>query len=385
MKRIICVAAIALGVMALPVHGQIGRLSAADRLIAKAVKAMGGLDAYRARSSFISRGIHYEGAYRQEYLKAGSGAAIMTRMRPNRRVVGCVVGIPGCDGKWGRNVEGYDGSDAWELDWEKQRLIHAVNKARSAIICGAQFDPLFVDYKRRGFKARYLGAQTLLGRKMLGVRIDNPGCPSESFYFDPKTYRLAMQRVSLPVHARGDAVDTIRVLSDLRPVAGVLMPFRSDEFALADGHSIFGEVWTSIEANVRIDASVFAAPKVAPTGATALVLQMLDAAKREKPDRLLAIYDAYRATPEGKAADTADDMNWLGYELLKVDNYPAALAVFNRVVAEHPDSANAYDSLGDGYLQRGDQVQALAAFERALALDPKLEDTRRKRDLLKGS
>ncbi|MBX3563740.1 MAG: tetratricopeptide repeat protein [Sphingomonas sp.] len=367
---------------AAPAHAQGSR---ADAVIGKAIAAMGGIEKIRARTSLVLRGMHYEGAYHQEFATGGSGNALMTRMRPNLRVVGCVPALPGCDGKFGRIVEGYDGSDGWELNGPRQRLVHAVNKARSALICGAQFDPLFVDYRKRGFSAAYLGRQTLLGIKTEAVRIDHPGCPSETFYFDARTYRLRMQRVSLPVHARGDAVDTVRVLSDLRPVAGVLMPFRSEEIAIADGHVLFGEIWASIEANTIADPAIFTAPEVHPSGSTALALAMLAAAPGKSSAELLAMYDAFRATAEGAAADTAYDMNWLGYELLKVDNYPAALAIFTRVIAEHPDSANAYDSLGDAYLQQGDIAAALAAFDKAISLDPTLRETVRKRDALKRS
>lgn len=228
----------------------------ADRVIARAVAAMGGIDAFRARTSLVFRGVHYEGAYHQEFATGGRGRAVMTRMRPNLRIVGCVPGIPGCEGKWGNIVESYDGSSGWELNWPRQRLVHAVNKAESALVCGAQFDPLYVDYKARGMSAAYLGSQKLLGRSTVAVRIDNPGCPSEIFYFDAKSYRLTMHRASLPVHARGDAVDMVEVVSDLRPVAGVLTPFRAEEVAVGDGHVIGGAQWLSIEANTVSDAAV---------------------------------------------------------------------------------------------------------------------------------
>ena len=88
----------------------------------------------------------------------------------------------------------------------------------------------------------------------------------------------------------------------------------------------------------------------------------------ETPRAMMARYDAFRATPEGKTADTQYDMNWLGYELLKVDAYPAAIPVFEKVIAEHPGSAAAYDSLGDAYLQQGDKAKAREAFATALAI-----------------
>jgi hypothetical protein len=354
----------------------------ADAVIAKAVRAMGGIDRIRALRSLVMRGFHYEGSYHQEFAASLKSGATMVRLRPNLRMIGCRPEIKAC-GQWGRIIEAYDGSRGWELNWPKQRLVRTVNKAERAMRCGAEFDPLFVDYKARGFTATSLGTQTLLGRRVIGVTITPPGCPAESFYFDPASYRLVMNRIAIPVHARGDAVDTVRINREFMTVAGVVIPSRSEEVALADNRVLGGGAWTSIEANTIADPRLFEAPTVHPSGITAVVLHMLDAAaSAAPPSAVMAHYEAYRATPEGAAADIVYDLNWLGYELLKVDNYPVALAVFERVIAEHPDSADAYDSLGDAYLQQGDKVRARAAFDKVLALDPKREEAARKRAAL---
>ena len=358
----------------------------ADHLIAKAVQAMGGIDNIHALHSLVMKGFHYEGSYHQEYSSPQNSKSTMARMRPGLRMVGCRPELVECGGKWGGILEGYDGTRGWELNWPKQRLVRTVNKAERALRCGAEFDPLFVDYKARGFKAVYLGEQTLLGTRAIGVTITPPSdCATVTYYFDPKTYDLLMTRAALPVHARGAAVDTVQVIRELKTVAGVKIPSRSEEVDLSDGHVLDGGGWTTINANTITNRAVFEAPEVHPTGATALVLRILDAAPTNSPEALLAMYDDFRRTPDGAAADTNYDMNWLGYELLKVDNYPAALAIFQRLVTEHPNSANAYDSLGDGYLQQGDKARALAAFEKALALDPKLEETARKLNELRNA
>jgi len=357
----------------------------ADAVIDHAVAAMGGLDRIHAIRSLVMRGFHYEGSYHQEYAASHSGSAVMVRMRPNLRLVGCRPEVPGCNGQWGRILESYDGTRGWELNWPRQRLVRTVHFAERALRCGAEFDPLFVDWRARGFTATWLGPQHLLGRDTVAVTITPPDCPAETYYFDPQSYRLVMKRFAIPVHARGAAVDSVQVVQDTRTVAGVTFPARTEEVALADGHVLGGGAWTVIEANTLADTSAFQAPAVHPTGATAVVLQMLDTAGHATPEAMMALYDAYRATPEGAAADTVYDMNWLGYELLKVDAYPAALAVFQRVIAEHPQSAEAYDSLGDAYLQQGDRPRALAAFEHALALDPNRPETIRKRDGLRGN
>lgn len=356
----------------------------ADAVIARAVEAMGGLERIHAIRSLVLRGFHYEGAYHQEYAASHSGSAVMVRMRPNLRLVGCRPEVPGCDGQWGRILESFDGTSGWELNWPRQRLIRTVHFAERALRCGAAFDPLFVDWRARGFTAAWLGRQSLLGRDTVAVTLTPPDCPAETYYFDPSSYRLVMKRFAIPVHARGAAVDSVQVVQEYRTVAGVEFPARTEEVDLADGHVLGGGAWTSIEANVIADRRPFEAPEVHPTGITAVVLRMLEAASASPPEPMMPLYDAFRATPEGQAADTAYDLNWLGYELLKVDAYPAALAVFERVIAEHPQSAEAWDSLGDAWLQQGDRPRALAAFDHALARDPNRPETVRKRDGLRA-
>ena len=355
----------------------------ADDLIAHAVAAMGGLERIHAIHSLVLRGFHYEGSYHQEFAASHTGTATMARMRPNLRLVGCRPEVPGCNGQWGRILESFDGTHGWELNWPRQRLVRTVHFAERALRCGAEFDPLFIDWRARGFAATWLGPQHLLGRDTVAVTITPPDCPAETYYFDPQSYRLVMKRLAIPVHARGAAVDSVQIVQEYRTVAGVKFPARTEEVALADGHVLGGGAWTSIEANVLPDAGAFQAPAVHPTGITAVVLRMLDAAATATPQAVLALYDAFRATPEGAAADTAYDMNWLGYELLKVDAYPAAIAVLGRMTEEHPQSPEVWDSLGDAYLQQGDRTRALSAFEHALALDPNRPETIRKRDGLR--
>jgi Flp pilus assembly protein TadD len=71
-------------------------------------------------------------------------------------------------------------------------------------------------------------------------------------------------------------------------------------------------------------------------------------------------------------------MNWLGHELLKVDKYDCAIAVFGQVVTENPSSAEAYDNLGEAYLQKGEKKNAISAFQHAVDLGLKDPDVRRK-------
>jgi tetratricopeptide (TPR) repeat protein len=51
-------------------------------------------------------------------------------------------------------------------------------------------------------------------------------------------------------------------------------------------------------------------------------------------------------------------------------DYPAALSAYLLAIKHQPDYADAYNSLGNLYLDLGQINQAQTAFEQALTLDP---------------
>lgn len=356
----------------------------ADEVIQKAITAMGGIEKIHALHSLIYRGFHYEGSYQQEYVQTKTSSSVMVRMRPGLRLVGCRPEIPDCHGQWSRIVESFDGQRGWELNWPKQRLVRTVNKAEHALHCGAAFDYLFIDYKERGFHAAYFGTQHVLGVDVETIQIDRPDCGSGMlYYFDPQSYAIRMTRARLPIHARGEAVDTVAVYTKSLEVNGVRLLSREEEVNFNTGEVIDGVEWTSIEANTLSDPAIFQAPEVHPSGITAVVLKMLEQANHDTPNQMMATYAAFRRSTEGKATDVIYDMNWLGYELLKVDKYRYALPVFLQIVRENPQSADAYDNLGEAYLQKKDRKSAIAAFEQALKLGAKGDAVQKKLDRLR--
>ncbi len=64
-------------------------------------------------------------------------------------------------------------------------------------------------------------------------------------------------------------------------------------------------------------------------------------------------------------------LNTIGYMLLSDNKTAEALAIFKLNVEFYPESWNAYDSLGDGYVKSGDKAQAIKFYEKSLALNPK--------------
>ena len=60
----------------------------------------------------------------------------------------------------------------------------------------------------------------------------------------------------------------------------------------------------------------------------------------------------------------------VGYRLLGEGRLAEATAVFEIGVTRYPESANAYDSLGEACLAAGDTTRAVWNYRRSLELDP---------------
>ncbi len=71
-----------------------------------------------------------------------------------------------------------------------------------------------------------------------------------------------------------------------------------------------------------------------------------------------------------------DPINGLGYRYLKKEKVPEALAVFQWNVELFPRSADALDSLAEGYSKDGKAELAAEACTKALAMDPKIRNSK---------
>lgn len=65
------------------------------------------------------------------------------------------------------------------------------------------------------------------------------------------------------------------------------------------------------------------------------------------------------------------ELNGLGYQLIRKKQFKEAIRIFQLNVEAYPQSSNAYDSLGEGYMDDGNKVFAIANYEKAIQLDSK--------------
>jgi tetratricopeptide (TPR) repeat protein len=84
----------------------------------------------------------------------------------------------------------------------------------------------------------------------------------------------------------------------------------------------------------------------------------------------LARYRETRGSAPKSEILSEAQMNSVGYWLLQKGKSADAVDVFKQNVTDHPQSANAYDSLGEGFMKLGDKEQAIKSYRKSLELNP---------------
>jgi tetratricopeptide (TPR) repeat protein len=99
------------------------------------------------------------------------------------------------------------------------------------------------------------------------------------------------------------------------------------------------------------------------------------------PEQGAPILESFRADPSHWYVEESA-INSLGYRLLREDMAGMAIEVLLVNTEVFPESANAWDSLGDAYRAAGNVDAAIASYRRALGLNPGFEASRRNLEAL---
>jgi C-terminal processing protease CtpA/Prc len=104
---------------------------------------------------------------------------------------------------------------------------------------------------------------------------------------------------------------------------------------------------------------------------TTSIVEVLKANGQLSIEQRVALYrELKKEDPKAYSFWNEDELTMYGYGLLWDDNKAEALEIFKLLVAEFPNSANTYDSLGEGYLALGDEKKSLANYQKAFEMDP---------------
>jgi hypothetical protein len=79
-----------------------------------------------------------------------------------------------------------------------------------------------------------------------------------------------------------------------------------------------------------------------------------------------------------------DELNSLGYQLLRAKQFDEAIRVFQLNIEAYPKSSNVYDSLGEAYMDQGNKPLAIANYQKSLDLNPKNAGGAKMLEKLKG-
>jgi Predicted membrane protein (DUF2306) len=88
-------------------------------------------------------------------------------------------------------------------------------------------------------------------------------------------------------------------------------------------------------------------------------------------DEAIKQYHELKAVRSGGYNFDEDELNTLGYQLIRSHKFKEAIRIFQLNVEAYPQSGNVYDSLAEGYMDDGDKTLAIANYEKSLELNPK--------------
>jgi tetratricopeptide (TPR) repeat protein len=87
-------------------------------------------------------------------------------------------------------------------------------------------------------------------------------------------------------------------------------------------------------------------------------------------DHAMEQYRDLKASKDTTYNFDEEQLNGLGYRLLRAHKLSEAIRIFRLNIEIYPQSGNVYDSLAEAYLQAGDKSQAIANCQKSLELNP---------------
>lgn len=134
--------------------------------------------------------------------------------------------------------------------------------------------------------------------------------------------------------------------------------FTAPAYASAANYAIANKVHLE-EAMAWADRAATLDPSFANISTKARVLKLTG--KTAEADKLLS---------EAANKGTEADLNQYGYQLLNDGKHYEAIKVMLTNTERHPQSANAWDSLGEAYATKGDKENAIKSFKKSLSMNP---------------
>lgn len=331
-----------------------------DEIVRRHVEALGGAERIHALQSLVIRGMHHEGGAIPSDMPVRA-RNYMAFLRPYYQVIGDPA-IPNPDLR-----EGFDGS-AWEYYGDPGIVVRTVGAAAAATRHTSEFlQDSLLDYRDKGTRLELAGVEKIGDRECYKIKATLADEFQKFVFVDRHTFLVIADRKSAPIHAFGNSVTSETRFSEFQPVNGVLLSRRELEVEIATGRVLAESRRVSIEANTLHDPAIFS-----PAPRTRTPLQeCLEQLYNERTDTISVMYTyrLFRRThPE---LDTRAGIEFVGYQMVKMGDYAAALELLKANAADYPNAASSQFGLGRAYVAAGNAEMAKEAFAQALKIDPK--------------
>lgn len=266
-------------------------------------------------------------------------------------------------------AEGFDGSH-WEFYGDAGLVIRPTGEPAAAGRHTAYFDDPLVYFGTPGWSFEKIQDARIGADDAFGIRATMPDGFQRDIYVSKSTWLVTAVRAAAPVHAFGPAIRSETRISDYRSLNGALFPMRFDSYDIETGKpSEIGVPWATAEVNVVLPLDYFSPPPE-PRTPLARMLNAMYASRAIPSDALLWLTD-FRSNPVTGVIDTQAGVEATAYQILKSGMHETAIVLLEVNLKEHPRSASAHFGLGRAYRSAGREKEAIAAFNAALAIDPK--------------
>jgi CubicO group peptidase (beta-lactamase class C family) len=134
----------------------------------------------------------------------------------------------------------------------------------------------------------------------------------------------------------------------------------------SNGYSVYQVIicqWQQWTTGIKAEDNCVSKKSIALTLGKTIKFGTLDAAIKQ--------YHQLKKSHATEYKFTEDQLNSLGYSLVNQRDLNGAITIFALNVAEYPDQANPYDSLGEAYMMLGNTALARKNYQHVLKLDPK--------------
>ena len=101
-----------------------------------------------------------------------------------------------------------------------------------------------------------------------------------------------------------------------------------------------------------------------------IVAKLKENAQLPIEERIALYHHLKEENPELYDFGNETELTLYGYSFLWENNLTDAIPIFELVISEFPNSANAYDSMGEAYLQAKDSTKALQYYDKSLQMNP---------------